>query len=353
MDITKFILLENSIQSWLAALLVLLGVTAALSLLKYLILRRATSRQDRDDGQITQLLIRLVRRTHVVFILFAALNIGLAWLALPEETLNGVQLISFIVLMIQIGLWSIGIINYSVVRYTQQRVQEDAASVTAISALSIVAKGALWIIIFLLILENMGVEVGTLIAGLGIGGIAVALAVQNILGDLFASFTIVMDQPLVIGDTIIIDEHIGTVEYIGMKSTRIRSLNGEQMIFSNSDLLNSRIRNFKRMERRRMLFTLNLTYQTAIDKLSRIPTMLQEIIEAQELATFDRSHFKAFGPSSLDFETVYFLESPEYKALMDIQQKINLAVLERFAAEGIEFAYPTQTVFLEQGAGAL
>jgi len=192
----------------------------------------------------------------------------------------------------------------------------------------------------------MGVDITALIAGLGIGGIAVALALQNVLGDLFASLSIVLDKPFVIGDFIIVDDLLGTVEHIGLKTTRVRSLFGEQLVFSNSDLLNSRIRNYKRMHERRIVFSLGVTYQTPYEKLAAIPDIIREIIELQEQVRFDRAHFKEYGDFALEFEIVYYMLVPDYNAYMDTQQAINLALYERFEKEGISFAYPTQTLYV-------
>ena len=175
---------------------------------------------------------------------------------------------------------------------------------------------------------------------------AVALAVQNILGDLFASLSIVLDKPFVLGDFLIVDEHLGTVEYIGLKSTRLRSLWGEQIVFSNADLLKSRLRNFGRMFERRIVFPVGVTYQTPRDKLEAIPGIIREAIQAQEKTRFDRSHFKEFGDFSINFESVYYVLVPDYNLYMDIQQAINLQIHKRFEEEGIEFAYPTQTLFV-------
>jgi len=177
-------------------------------------------------------------------------------------------------------------------------------------------------------------------------GIAVALAVQNILGDLFASLTIVLDKPFIVGDFIIVGDSMGTVERVGLKTTRIRSLSGEQLIMPNSDLLQSRIRNYKRMQERRVPFSIRVVYETTGDKLKRIPGILKEVIESQEMTRFDRAHFKDYGNFSLNFEIVYWVLSPEKSRSMDIQQAINLSILERFQKEGIEFAYPTQTIRL-------
>jgi MscS family membrane protein len=184
------------------------------------------------------------------------------------------------------------------------------------------------------------------VAGLGIGGIAVALALQNVLSDLFASLSIVLDKPFVVGDFVGVGEFLGTVEYVGLKTTRLRSLSGEQIVFSNSDLLGSRLRNYKRLRERRAVFQIGVTYDTPEPKLRAIPKLLRSIVEAQQNTRFDRAHFRTYGPYSLDFEVVYFVLVSDYNDYMDIQQAINFEVFTRFQTEGIEFAFPTQTLFV-------
>jgi small-conductance mechanosensitive channel len=220
-----------------------------------------------------------------------------------------------------------------------------------LSVLGFIARVALWSILLLMILDNLGFNITALVASLGIGGIAVALALQNILGDIFASLSIAIDKPFVIGDFIIVDDILGTVEYIGLKTTRLRSLDGEQIVFSNTDLLKSRIRNYKRMYERRVVFGFGIVYQASHEQLKKIPVMAREIIEGLEKTRFDRAHFKEYGESSLNFEVVYFVQDPDYNIYMDIQQSINLSLFERFASEGIEFAYPTRTLYLHRETG--
>jgi len=192
------------------------------------------------------------------------------------------------------------------------------------------------------------VNITGLVAGLGIGGIAVALAVQNILGDLLASLSIVLDKPFVIGDSIVVDSFSGTVEHIGLKTTRIRSISGEQLVFSNNDLLKSRIQNYKRMQERRVVFGFGVTYQTPLEKLPLINRIIREIIAAQPNSRFERVHFKEYGDSALNYEVVYFVMTPEYGIFMDVQETINLEIFRRFQEEGIEFAYPTRTVLIQK-----
>jgi small-conductance mechanosensitive channel len=251
--------------------------------------------------------------------------------------------------LIQAAIWGDEIISYWLVSY-QKRHASDGEQAGAVKAAGFVVRLALFSIIALLALDNLpGVEVGTLIASLGIGGIAVALAVQNILADLLASLSIALDQPFVVGDYIAVDDLGGTVEHIGLKTTRLRSLAGEQLILANNDLLSSRIRNYKRMDQRRIASTLGVACETSYEKVERIPAMIREIVEAQPQTRFDRCHFKAFGDFTLDFETVYYMLDPGYGLYMDTQQAINLAILKRFAEEGIELAYPTQLIYVSGG----
>lgn len=233
-------------------------------------------------------------------------------------------------------------------RFRAEDLAERGAQQTTMRMLLFFARLLVFTIGALVIVDNIpGVQITALVASLGIGGIAVALALQNILTDIFASLTITLDKPFVLGDFIIVGDHLGVVENIGLKTTRIRSLSGEQLVFSNSDLLTSRIRNFKRMKERRVAFGIQATYDTPVDKLKKVPGKVKEIIEGLEDTRFDRAHFKAHGSHSLDFEIVYYVLGPDYNLYMDRQQAINLAIHEYFRDEGIEFAFPTRTLYLK------
>jgi small-conductance mechanosensitive channel len=256
--------------------------------------------------------------------------------------------VTAIAVILQAAIWGNVLMDYSIQRYVERNKVSDAARVTTMSALAFLGKLVLWTVALLLILENLGVDVTTLIAGLGVGGIAVALAAQNILGDLFASLSIVMDKPFVLGDFITVGEFQGTVENIGLKTTRLRSLSGEQLVFPNSDLLTSRIRNFKRMQERRVVFTIAVTYDTVPSQLREIPELLKSAITSQEQTRFDRAHLQKLGDSALIFEAVYFVTIPDFVRYMDIQQQINLRLLDEFASRMIKFAHPTQFAFLPQ-----
>jgi small-conductance mechanosensitive channel len=233
--------------------------------------------------------------------------------------------------------------------YVETRKGATPSSTVAILGLAgFFARVAVWTTVFLLVLDNFGIDITALITGLGIGGIAVALAVQNVLSDTFASISIILDKPFEVGDFIIVGDLLGVVENIGIKTTRVRSLSGEQLVFGNNDLLSSRIRNFKRMYERRVAFGFGVLYETPIEKLEWIPGMVREGIEALEQTRFDRAHFKGFGESSLDFEIVYYVLAPDYALYMDIQQKINLHIMREFAREGVDFAYPTRMLHVKR-----
>ncbi|WP_081650602.1 mechanosensitive ion channel family protein [Paucidesulfovibrio longus] len=210
-----------------------------------------------------------------------------------------------------------------------------------------VVKGVAYILAAVFLLDNYGVEIGTIMAGLGVAGVAVGFAAQAVLGDLFSYFAILFDRPFQIGDFILVNDQIrGNIEHIGLKTSRIRSLDGEQIIISNTDLTSSRVKNYRRMTRRRAVFFFGVVYSTPHDVLAAIPGWVREIISEVPRCEFDRAHFFRFGDSSLDFEVVYFLNTPEYLDYMDAQQAIHLGLVRRFEQEGVDFAFPTRTVHL-------
>ena len=225
-------------------------------------------------------------------------------------------------------------------------------STTRIRPLRSVAIIAVWLIGVLFLLANLGFNISAIVAGLGIGGIAIALAAQTLLGDFFAYFVILFDRPFELGDFLIFGDILGSVEQIGVKTTTLRSLGGEQIILSNADLTNSRLRNYKRMQERRVVFSIDVVYDTPAEMVERVPGMLREAVEAQDNARFDRSHFASYADWSLRFEVVYYVLSPDYNLYMDIQQQINLAIFRRFESEGVSFAFPTRTIELSRESAA-
>jgi len=338
----------NTLQAWLIAAAIAVAVYLATSISRALIARYMKRMAGGDERSIWTILQAVVRRTKWPFLLLLGLFFGSLLLEIPGKARGISYKVMIIALILQAGLWSATALRVWMEQYRERQLAADPAGVTTLNILNIVGKIALWSVILLLVLDNLGVNITALVAGLGVGGIAIALAVQTILGDLLASLSIALDKPFTIGDFLIVDDLLGSVEYIGLKTTRIRSLSGEQLVFSNSDLLKSRIRNYGRMYERRVMFMLGVTYQTPRDKLILIPEIIREAIERQDNTRFDRSHFKEYGDFSLNYESVYYVLGPDYNEYMDIQQAVNLRIHERFEQEGIEFAYPTQTVFVQQ-----
>ncbi len=339
--------LGNSLRAWLTALAIAVALTLLAKLVVYVVIRRLRKFAERTATQVDDLIIGVLEKTKLPLLAVLALYAGTSSLQLPARLGAWLSTIAVFALLFQAGIWADRLVQLLLLSYQEKNA--DAGRVTTMRAAGFMVRLVLFSVVLLMALDNIpGLDITTLIAGLGVGGIAVALALQNVLGDLLASLSIALDKPFVIGDVITLDTFTGTVEQIGLKTTRLRSISGEQLIFSNNDLLASRIRNFKRMTERRSLFVLSVVYQTPADKLAAIPAMVREIIEAQPDTRFDRAHFRSYGPSSLDFEVVYFVLQPDYATFMDVQQAVNLAIFRRFAAEGIAFAYPTQTLYVQR-----
>ena len=290
---------------------------------------------------------KLIHGTNFSFLLGLGLLASLPVAPIPASYMPTVKIVIIFLVLLQIGLWGNALTSLILRRISEER-GEDPSSLSAFSLIGFVARLVIWATVALLMLDNLGIDVTALIAGLGIGGIAIALAVQNILGDLLASLSIVLDKPFEVGDFIVIDELSGTVERIGVKTTRIRSLSGEQLVFPNSDLLSSCIRNFKRMYERRVALNIGVTYQTSQAKLEKIPEMITQIVNSQDQIRFDRCHLNSLGDSAICFELVYYVLISDYTAHMQIQQNILLAIIKKFESEQIEMAYPTQTIFVEK-----
>ncbi|ALK99314.1 mechanosensitive ion channel protein MscS [Massilia sp. WF1] len=335
--------LNNTVLSWLTALGIAVGVALALHLVKNVVVHRLGIIAARTDTKLDDIAVAALLATRTSVILIMGLYAGSTVLALPLSVKLFATRFAIVSGLIQAAIWGNTALRAWLAEY-YGNTNTDPARATSAAAVGFIARMVLWIVILLMILDNLGVNITTLVASLGIGGIAVALAVQNILGDLFASLSIVLDKPFVIGDFVIVDKFLGTIEYVGLKTTRIRSLSGEQLVFSNADLLRSRLQNMTRMNRRRVVFGVSVTYDTPTSKLRAIPPLLTELVKARETVSFDRAHFSGIGPSSYNFEVVYWVETPDYLRFMDIQQEIYLQMLDRFAEMDIELAFPAQTL---------
>jgi small-conductance mechanosensitive channel len=341
----------NTVRSWILAALIAGAAFSILEALRALLVRHLGRFARSTSTHLDNAAVAALRATRHWFILLFSLGLGAQALTLPVGIHALLQRVVLLGFMLQLAIWGGNAIRAYVKEYSAARLEEDAASVTTVRALGFLLNVAFFAILFLMALDNFGVDITAMVAGLGIGGIAIALAVQNILGDLFASLSIVLDKPFVYGDFIIVDDLMGTVEHIGIKTTRLRSLSGEQLVFANSDLLKSRVRNFKRMYERRVVFEIGVTYQTPREKIEKVPEIIRAAVEALPDTRFDRSHFKEYGDFSLNFETVFFVLKPDFQTYMDRQQSINLQIHRDFEEFGIEFAYPTQMLYLAR-AGA-
>ncbi|GAB3368249.1 mechanosensitive ion channel family protein [Massilia agri] len=342
----QYTLWNNDLLAWSIAAGIAIATCILLYAVRKVLVRRISAFAAHTATWLDDLAGRVLAATHPLFMLAIGIYAGSHWLALPAKTVALLPHLAVTALLLQMARWGDVAVHGWLHHYRIRRGEQDAASTTSTAALGFVTRVLLWTVIALMILDNFGVNITTLVASLGIGGIAVALAMQNILGDLFSSLSIVLDKPFVVGDFITVDDFSGTVEYVGLKTTRIRGLGGEQIVFSNSDLLQSRIRNYKRMQTRRIVFGIGVVYEISKQQLLAIPGILREAVEAQPQVKFDRAHFKSYGASSLDFEVVYIVQTPDFGVYMDVQQAINVALFERFEQEGIGFAYPTQTVRL-------
>lgn len=346
------IYLGNNVKTWLVALGAAVVVFLVLRVLKGVVHGKVTRLSARTATDVDDLVAGLIHRIKPFFLFAVSLFAGSKALRLSEKADGLLGQIVLIAGIFQGVIWVSAIFDYAIGRARAGKEETEPQDRSKIAALGFLFRLVLWSVALMLALDNLGIKVTALVAGLGVGGIAVALAVQNLLGDLFASLSIVMDRPFVIGDFIVVDDFKGTVEHVGLKTTRLRGLGGEQLVFANSDLLKSRIRNYNRMEERRIAFTIGVVYRTPAEKLERIPAIIREIVEAQANCRFDRSHFASYGDFSLNFETVYYVTVPDYTVYMDVQQAINLGLFRRFEAEGIDFAYPTRTVIVEAAPAA-
>lgn len=337
------IVLANDAADYALAVTLLIAVPSLLALAK-----RLTS-----HFLVTGIPAAMARAINPWLLLPLAVYAAALPLELPPRLDRVVALGAVVALLAQGGMWaSCALAAWFERRFRDVRAR-DPDGATTLRLIGFAAHGALWLLVGLLALDQLGFDVTALIAGLGIGGVALALAVQNILGDVFACAAIALDKPFVVGDFIVVDGLRGTVESVGLKTTRVRSLDGELLVFSNADLLKSRVRNFKRMLERRIQFSIGITYDTPAGKLRCIPDWLREVVQAQARTRFDRAHFKGYGDWALEFEVVYYVLEPDYNLYMDVQQSLNLAIYERFGAEGVQFAFPTQTIFVREVKRAL
>ena len=341
------IVLGNSLQDWLLAALAFVLTFTVLPLLSGLVRSQARRYEARDLPVAAALILFLIRRTSRLFMLTVALYLAERVLTLPGRSDRIADIVIVCSFWLQVGLWMTGAVRFGLQRRTLDGNDRQLAG--TLNIVLFVTGLIVWTVVSLLALDNLGVNITALVAGLGVGGIAIALALQAILGDLFASLSIALDKPFGVGDLLRVDDCEGTVEQIGIKSTRLRSVTGEQIILANADLLKSRVRNFQRMQERRALFTLRVPHDCSAAQLAEIPRIVAAAVAACDGARFVHCLLKAIGESALEFEVVFFVSVTRNNELNVALDAVNRAVLEKFAVAAIPLAYPTRTVHLVTG----
>ncbi|MET0391327.1 MAG: mechanosensitive ion channel family protein [Polyangiales bacterium] len=345
--------LGNPPWRWLLGLCTIIFVAALSFIIRRVVRTYSLKLVKNTRTELMEVPLEIAAKTSNVALWAVALFCGLSLLHLPDKLRGPLEAVVSLVAFWQLGLWgSAGVLAWLVAK-RRLTTDSDRAAASSLGIIGFVLRVLIWTLVLLLTLDNLGVDITALVAGLGVGGIAVALAVQNVLGDLFASLSISLDRPFVLGDFIIVGDYMGSVEHIGVKSTRLRSLGGEQIVMCNTDLLKSRLRNYGRMMERRVVFSVRVTYETPRDKLRQIPRMIRECVEGQPSTRFDRSHFASYGQYALEFESVYYVLSADYNHYMDIQQAVFFGIHERFEAAGIVFAYPTQQLWVKSAERVL
>lgn len=346
-DFLNQIYFGNTILKYIEAIGIFILVLILVKIFQLIVLRRLKKWAEKTKTTIDDFILNGIKKSIVPILYYSAIYFAARSLNLSDAVRSIFDVSSIVVVTIFIIRLITSTLDYSIKSYS---IKQDAADQKAkqLKSISALARIVIWSVGLIFLLDNLGFDISAVVAGLGIGGIAVALAAQSILGDLFSYFIIFFDKPFELGDYIKVGDKNGTVEHIGIKTTRIRSLSGEQLVFSNTDLTSSRLHNFKKLQRRRKVFMLGVIYETPAEKLKMIPDIVKDIITEEEKSDYDRGHFKSFGDFSLNFEFVYYVLSPDYATYMDTQHNINMKIFNKFKEEGIEFAYPTQLVYVNK-----
>ena len=336
---------HNRLSEYLVCLTIIIGGIVVVRIVEALALPRLKAWAEKTSSTWDDFLVDRIHRTGVPLAYLGIVQAALRVLTLSPRLERIIDMAGIVLLTLIAIVFTVALVRYGFEEYMRKQ-GEDATRNRALKGVVSLTKALVWIIGALFLLDNLGFKISTVIAGLGIGGIAIALAAQAILGDLFGYFVILFDRPFEIGDFVIVGDYMGVIERFGIKTTRISSLGGEQIVMSNKDLTDSRVRNYKRMAKRRVVFRLGVTYQTPADRLREIPGIVAEIFREIAGATLDRVHFFSYGDFSLIYEIVYYVDGNDYTRYMDLQEKANLRIYEEFEKRRIEFAYPTQTLYL-------
>lgn len=343
---------EVNFQAYLGAIIVFVGLTIFFWVLRMVVLRHVKVLTKKTSGSFDDMIVDAIEGIRSWVYTIVALYVSLQFLNLFEsldKAITGVFLFAIVWQTIEVASC---FIKYFVKNFLEKDLDGDGEidpnSVNSSNLVTLIVRIVMWSFGIIFVLSNLGIEVTSLIAGLGIGGVAVAFALQGVLSDLFASFSLYFDKPFRIGDFIVIGSNSGTVERIGIKTTRLRTLQGEELVVSNTELTTARVQNFKKMQERRIVSTFGITYETPQERVKEVTGVVRRIFESIDGARLDRIHFTSFGDSALIYELVYYVESSDYGRYLDLQQAFNFDLMERFAELGIDFAYPTQMVYTKR-----
>jgi len=346
-EIIELVFLENRVADYLIFVSLFLAACGMIKIFQFFIIRQLKKWAEKTATTVDDFLLKIIQKLVLPLAYFGAFYSSVNTLSLHPLLKRSVDIAGMAILMVFAARAALSIMSYGFDLYFAKK-GKDVTSDRSLTGILAVLRVIIWALAIVVFLDNLGFKISAIIAGLGIGGIAIALAAQAVLGDLFSYFSILFDRPFEVGDFIILDEYLGTIEHIGIKTTRIRSLGGELVILSNTDLTSSRVRNYKRMEKRRVVFKLGVTYQTSLEQLKIMSGIIEKVIKDVKDTTFDRAHFFSYGDFSLVFEVVYYVMSRDYNIYMDIQQEINFDIKKEFDARDIVFAYPTQTLYLNK-----
>lgn len=356
----------DKLEAWLNSSLILGNTPAAygyavaafavtltlIYLIRNISLSRLKAIAEKTATDLDDLLLNLIERVTGMEYYLVAFYVATRYLTRTTPFDKGLLAAILVVFTYRGIIIAQALITYWLNKLTAKRQLSPEARASVVNSTQVIMRTLVWIGAILFVMDNMGVNISAVLTGLGIGGVAVALAAQNILGDLFNFFVILLDKPFAVGDFIIGDGAVcGTVEKIGLKSAHIRNLSGEQLIVSNSTLLGMQVKNYARMERRRVVLTTTVVYQTPLEKLKAIPGIIEQAVKDLGDTTFDRCNLSNLGDFSIDFETVYYMEKPDYTLMMSAKERLLHTIMEKFGKEGIEFAYPTQTLFVQKQTG--
>src|SRR6202044_3433472 len=345
------LLLGNSLMDWMAAGIVALAVWSGLWILRRFTAARYRKYSAAQRPTPIRLIAYLVGNTTQLFIVGVALYAAQGSVTLPARVGRELDNVVLILILVQIGLWAGRTLRFYL-EFKERERGADRVFAGSLDIINFIARLVVWSILILVALSNLGVNITALLAGLGVGGVAVALALQNVLGDLFASLSIALDKPFVVGHRLVIEAVAGVVERIGIKTTRMRSDAGEQIILSNADILKSRVRNYGRAPEQRALATIRVPYGTAPETLHAIPRLMEGIVREQPTARFERCHLRGLESAWLEFELAFFVQQPKINSLLDLQQAVNFRIIDEFHRLGVAFAYPTQRVVVDAAGAA-